>query len=103
QAHEARAHQVVVDGAHLVLELADVENAVVALDGAAGNAAEDGGAAGLVVVDVAGGVADQLVAGLGVGLGADLVRHGARREGRRRGRPPASPSPRRASRRSWFP
>ena len=68
-----------VVGADLAVELRHVEDAVVALDAAAGDAAEHRGPAGLVVVDVAGRLAEQLVARLGVGLDGDLVAHRARR------------------------
>ena len=79
QADQARPDQVVVVRPDLVGQLAHVEDAVVAVERAAGDAAEHGGAAGLVVVDVAVGVAEQLVAGLRVDLDADLVGHRARR------------------------
>src|SRR5207245_1515739 len=68
EANQACAHKVLVVGSDLVLQLPHVENAVVALHGPAGDAAEHGGCAPLVVVDVAGGLAENLVAGLGVDL-----------------------------------
>jgi hypothetical protein len=75
QANQAGTDQVLVVGMDLAFELAQVEDAVVAREGPAGHAAVDRGAAGLVQVDVAVGIAEQFVARLGVGLDANLVGH----------------------------
>src|SRR5262249_38011609 len=77
QADEPRFNQMIVDGPYLALELADVDDAVVAVDGPAGHAREHGRAADLELIDVAARLAEHLVAGLRVGLDADLVRHRA--------------------------
>ena len=79
QADQPRAYLMIVVRPNLVLQLRHVEDAVIAVERPAGDAAEHRRAAGLVVVNVAIDIAEQLVAGLRVRLDADLVRHGARR------------------------
>ena len=61
-----------------VQKLADVKDAVVAVEGATGQAAENGRAAGFIVVDVAIHVTKHFVARLRVDLDANLIRHRAR-------------------------
>ena len=64
QAHQPRPYQVLVVGPHLAFQLGHVKDAVVALDGATGDATVDRGTAGLGVVDVAADVAKYFVARL---------------------------------------
>src|SRR5262249_10194281 len=78
QADKARADQASIKRPHLAVELGDIEDAVIALDGATGDAAEHGGAARFKVVNMASRLAQKFVAGLRVRLDAGLVRHRAR-------------------------
>ena len=84
QADEPGRRQVDVVAMLLAFELADVEDAVRAVERSAGDAGEDRRAAGLVLEDVAIEIAEKLVAGTGVDAHGDLVRHRPRRheEGR---------------------
>ena len=67
----------IVDRASLVFKLAEVEDAVVAFDGPAGDAAKRGRAARLVDINVTTGLAQQLVARLSVRFHANLIGHSA--------------------------
>ena len=77
QAHQPGPHQVLVGRPNLTFKLGDVEDAVIAFEHSVGDAAEHGRAARLEIVNVAAGLAEQLVAGLRVRLDANLVGHGA--------------------------
>ncbi len=79
QADQARPYQVIVAGPNLVRKLTDIQDAIVAIERTAGDAAKSSGAAGFVVVDVAIDVAEQFIARLRVDLYANLVGHAARR------------------------
>ena len=70
---------VIVVRPDLPLELSHVQDAVIALQGPAHDAGQDGRTSRLVVVDVATDIAEEFVAGLRVDLDADLVRHRAGR------------------------
>src|ERR1700722_9413375 len=63
----------------LVFELADVEDAVLALYRSASDAAQDGWGAGLIIEDVTEAVAEYFVARLCVHLDAKLIRLCSRR------------------------
>lgn len=77
EADEGRANEMVVFGADQAAKLIDVEDAVLAFDGAGGDAAELREGTLLVVVNVTAGFADEFVAGLAVNADADLVGHRA--------------------------
>src|SRR5205085_11273297 len=80
QADEPRFDEVRIVGiADLVLELAEIKDAVVAVERPARHAGEDRGAAGFIVVDVAIEIAQQLVARLRVDVDGELIRHRPRR------------------------
>lgn len=78
EADKTGTDEVVVVGANQTAELIDVQDATFPLDRFRDDAAELGECALLVVVNVAAGFADELVAGLAVNADADLVGHRAR-------------------------
>src|SRR5262249_1188236 len=78
QAHQPRDDAVLIDRPDLVFELRDIEDAVFALDRAAGDAAQDRRSSRFVVVDMASQVAEDLIARLRMRPETDLIRHGAR-------------------------
>ena len=84
QTDQPRADLMIVGRADFAVKLRDVEDAVVALESPARYAAEGGWPAGLIVVNVAGRLAQQLVPRLRVGPDANLVGHGTRRHEERR-------------------
>src|SRR5437016_504666 len=71
EAHQARARVVLVVGPDLVAELRYVENAEVAVDRAAGHAAQSRRRPGFPDVDVRRRIADELVAGTRVQANRD--------------------------------
>ena len=79
QADQPRADEVIVLGPDQAAELIDVQHAGLAFDRPGHDAAELGERPLLVVVDVAAGFADELVARLAVNPHADLVGHRPRR------------------------
>src|SRR5262249_11549645 len=80
QRYQARANQVIVRWANLILQLAHVEYAMVSFDRSASYAAQDRRAARLKVVDMAQSLAEHFVARHCMRLDADLVRHRPRRD-----------------------
>src|SRR5437588_11510331 len=52
QANDPRAHQVIVDAANLIFQLAQIKDAVLSVNGSTGNTTQHRGPAGFEVVDV---------------------------------------------------
>ncbi len=78
QAEQTRADEVRIVGPDQPFELRDLDHAAVALNRPRGHAVELRVAALLIVVDVATGLADQLVSRPAVQTHGDQVRHGPR-------------------------
>ena len=78
EADEAGADVVLVPGAEFVAEVCKVNQAAVGIQRAGGHSPVAGDTACLPDVDVGAGVAEQLIAGLGMNADGDLVGHRAR-------------------------